>query len=93
MAAAKISRLKVFVDFVGQGTAAKFNLRQNFKFITDARHGWKLDHENFTRKNLFLSRIRQTAKYLSLVNVFVYYQRITTNLCYCLNTYLPRIDH
>ena len=35
-----------------------FSLR-NFKFIMDARRGWKLDHENFIREILFLSRIGQ----------------------------------
>ena len=28
-------------------------LPQNFTFITDSRHEWKLDHKKFIRKNVF----------------------------------------
>ena len=53
----KFSRLKIFVDFAGQGMDVKFFSREkfNYKFITDAR----LDHENFIHGNLFLSKIWQ----------------------------------
>ena len=35
----------------------------NFQvYTTDARSGWKLDHENFICENLFLSRIWQNCK-------------------------------
>ena len=37
-------------------------LLRNFKFITDARRSWKLDHENFIHENLFLSRIWQNCE-------------------------------
>ena len=41
----KFSRLK---GFRGSKNGRKKFIPQNFKFVTDVRHGWKLDHENFT---------------------------------------------
>ena len=48
----KFLRDKIFTNFVGQRMAAKvfsreISLLRNFKFITDARRGWKLDYKNF----------------------------------------------
>ena len=43
----KFSRLKNFTDFAGQRTPTKKFLQRNFKFITDARRGWKTRPRKF----------------------------------------------
>ena len=48
--------------------AEKKFLPQNFKFITDAKHGWKPVDNNFIRENWFLS-IQNLAK---LWNIYMY---------------------
>ena len=48
-----------FHGFRGSESGCENFIPRNFKFITDARHGWKLDCENFICENLFLSRIWQ----------------------------------
>ena len=42
--------------------ALKTFLPQNFKLVTDASQGQKLDHENFICEKLFLSRIWQNCE-------------------------------
>ena len=50
---------KIFTDFAGWSAATK-----NFKFITDAKSGWKLHHENFIHENLFfLTDFGKATKY------------------------------
>ena len=55
----KFTRLKIFAHFVDPVNGHKKFL---LKFITDAKHGWKLDHKNFICEKLFLSRIWQNHK-------------------------------
>ena len=66
----KFSRDKIFVDFMGQRMAMKFFSPWNFKFITDARYGWKLDQENFIHD--FWAELGKTTKYLILENFRLY---------------------
>ena len=47
----KIFKVENFHGFRGSENGREKFLPRNFNFITDARRGWKLDHEN-----LFLSR-------------------------------------
>ena len=61
----KIFEVENFHGFRGSENGCeifKVEIRENFKFITDARHGWKLDHGYFIHENLFLSRIWQNRK-------------------------------
>ena len=49
-----------------------YKVERYFKFLTDARHGWKLDHKNFICENLFWAEFGKTKKYLSLKNFRLY---------------------
>ena len=51
--------LMEFHRFRGSEHGRENFLPRNFNFITVAMRGWKLDHENFIRENLFLSRTWQ----------------------------------
>ena len=55
----KIFEVENFRGFRGSENSREKIFPRNFKSITDARHGWKLDHENFIHEYLFLSRIWQ----------------------------------
>ena len=46
-------------NFCGSDNGRKKFLPRNFKFMTDARWGWKLDDKDVIRESLFLSRIWQ----------------------------------
>ena len=65
----KIFEVKNFCGFHGSDEDHGSFLPQNFKFITDARCGWMLDHENFIHKTLFLSRIGQNREIFTLKKI------------------------
>ena len=75
----KFLRLKIFHRFRGSERSCKKFLPQNFRFITDARSGWKLDHENFIHKNLFFEQILANHE-ISLEN-FRLYSRYQIRMC------------
>lgn len=54
-----------FKDFKDWSTATKYS-PWSFTFVTDARHGWNLDHEILSTQISFWMEFSETMKYLPL---------------------------
>ena len=68
----KIFEVEHFRGFRGSENGHEIFLPRNFKFITDARWGWKLDHEILSMKICFWAEFGKTAKYFILENFRLY---------------------